>query len=84
MGDRPIADVLPEGADLSDPELAAIGSLQRLAKHWPRTLTLASMGGSLVIVRTGDRRFTDGSAAPERTAASVAYVEGIPNTGGDW
>jgi hypothetical protein len=84
MTDRPLADVLAEGDDLDDRELAAIGSLQRLAKRWPRSLTLASMGGSLVVVRTNDARFTDGGAAPERSAAAVAYVEGIPNTGGDW
>lgn len=85
MGDRPIADVSPEGDDLTDQELAAIGSLQRLAKRWPRSLTLASMGGQLVVVRTDSPVFQelDGSNL-NRHEAVVADIYGIPNTGGDW
>lgn len=69
--------------DLSPDETSAIRGLQRLARRWPRSLTLASMGGSLVVVRTGDDRFVDGDAL-ERQDAVLADIEGIPNTGGDW
>ena len=68
---------------LTDKELTAIVKLQKLAKTWPQTLTLASMGGSLVIVRTGDPRF-DADGTVERNQSTIDYIDGIPNTGGDW
>ncbi|WP_251151355.1 hypothetical protein [Cellulosimicrobium sp. Marseille-Q4280] len=69
--------------DLTADERRAIASLQRLARRWPRTLTLASMGGDLAVVRTGDPRFL-GEDSAARQEAIVADVRGIPNTGGDW
>ena len=64
-------------------EAAAIRSLQRLARRWPRSLTLASMGGSLVVVHTDDDRF-DSSSSLDRQDAIITDIHGIPNTGGDW
>jgi hypothetical protein len=69
--------------ELTPDERRAIASLRRLAARWPRTLTLASMGGDLAIVRTGDPRFL-GDDSAGRQEAIVADVRGIPNTGGDW
>lgn len=74
--------------DIDEPELTAeekraVASLKRLAGRWPRSLTVASMGGSLVVVRTGDERFDYGGSL-ERQEAVVADIYGIPNTGGDW
>ena len=69
--------------DLTTEELKAIVKLQKLAKTWPRSLTLASMGGSLVVVKTGDPRF-DAENTVERNEATIDYIDGIPNTGGDW
>ncbi|XKH58532.1 hypothetical protein LG293_15885 (plasmid) [Citricoccus nitrophenolicus] len=69
--------------ELTDAESKAIRSLQRLAKTWPRSLTVASMGGSLVVVHTNDDRF-DSERTLERHEAILADISGIPNTGGDW
>ncbi len=70
-------------AALSDTERKAIMSLHRLAKRWPRTLTLASIGGTLYVIRTGDPRY--GSADNiERGEAVIQAILGIPNDGGDW
>jgi hypothetical protein len=71
--------------ELSDEERKAIASLQRLAKRWPRSLTLASMGGQLVVVHTDSPVFQelDGSNL-NRHEAVLADIHGIPNTGGDW
>lgn len=69
--------------ELSGNERRAISSLQRLGKRWPKTLMLASMGGSLVVLRTNDPRF-DSENCMTRNDAVVADVHGIPNTGGDW
>lgn len=67
---------------LTAEEAAAIAALRRVAKRWPRTLTLLSMSGTLHVVRTGDGRLDlDG---PERCDASLATIAGIPNDGGDW
>ena len=77
-------DVTDEGdIRLSESERRAVASLQRLASRWPSSLTLASMGGTLVVVHSDDPRF-DSENAAERNDAALAYVEGIPNTGGDW
>lgn len=68
---------------MNEAEERAIASLQRLAKRWPRSLTLASMGGSLVVIHTRDERF-DADSTDERQEAVLADINGIPNTGGDW
>ncbi|GEL46604.1 hypothetical protein CHO01_17200 [Cellulomonas hominis] len=68
---------------LSPDEQRAIRSLRALAKRWPRTLTLASKGGELVVLRTRDPRF-DSDRTLERHQAITTEVRGIPNTGGDW
>lgn len=70
-------------ADVTPEEARAIASLKRLAAKWPRSLTLASMGGSLVVVHTNDERF-DSAGTVERETAVLADIHGIPNTGGDW
>lgn len=59
-------------------------ALQRLAKAWPRTLTLASMGGTLVVVHSNDKDFSDGWNPEVRQAGVLATIDDIPNTGGDW
>ena len=68
---------------LTDDERNAISALRRVSRRWPRTLTLASMGGALVVVSTDDVDFQDGTG-PERSEGVHAYIDGIPNTGGDW
>lgn len=68
---------------LTSEEVRAITSLTRLAARWPRTLRLASMGGSLVVVLSDDARFLSDDPGT-RQAAVVADITGIPNTGGDW
>lgn len=68
---------------LTDQERNAIASLQRLARRWPRSLELVSMGGGLHVIRVGDPRFGE----PEATVRAEAVIEtiiGIPNDGGDW
>lgn len=70
--------------ELTPEEEKAIASLQRLADRWPRSLTLASMDGSLVVVRTADPRFLDDGGGLDREEAVVADIRGIPNTGGGW
>lgn len=69
--------------ELTDPERKAISSLQRLARKWPRSLTLVSMGGALAVIRTGDPRFLEDGPL-ERHEAILEDINGIPNTGGDW
>lgn len=67
---------------LTRQEQAAIAALQRIARTWPRTLTLASMGGDIVVIRTADPRFINDNG--RRDDAVIADINGIPNTGGDW
>lgn len=76
-----------DGVVLSDDERRAIDTLKRLTRRWPRTLMLASMGGSLHVLRLRE----DGDhpmRADDRTAidpdAIVCSLPHIPNTGGDW
>lgn len=71
-------------AALSNEERNAIASLRRLAKRWPRSLTLASMDGDLVVIRTGDPRFDDFDGADRTDAVIADDFHGIPNTGGGW
>lgn len=80
---KPIAARGDNGDPLTVEEDKAIRSLERLAKRWPRSLTLVSMGGSLHVVHTADERM----GAPgniERAEAVLAGIVGIPNDGGDW
>lgn len=67
---------------LTKDEKAVIASLKRLAKRWPRTLTLAFMDGELVVFRTGDPLFL--SDDDRREESVIADIPGIPNTGGAW
>lgn len=69
--------------ELTRAEAAAVAKLRRLALSWPPSLTLASMDGTLVVVRTDDERFADGEG-PERQAGVITDIAGIPNTGGGW
>lgn len=62
--------------DLSIDEAAAIQSLMRLAKKWPRTLILFGGAGQSVSVR---KLAGDGSYFVQREVAHVA----IPSDGGD-
>lgn len=68
---------------LTADERKAVKALERVAQQWPRSITLASMGGTLVVVHTGDPQF-DGWSSEERSRAVLATIDGIPNTGGDW
>lgn len=68
---------------VTEEERKAIAALKRVARRWPRSLTVASMAGTLVIVHTGDPRF-DHEDNVIRNEATLDYIDGIPNTGGDW
>lgn len=68
---------------LDDDERRAIASLKRLAKRWPRSLTLASMGGSLYVLPTAHHDLPGGQGVDPDSV--LAYLgSDIPNTGGDW
>lgn len=54
-------------------EQKAIASLERLAKKWPKTLTLFSWSGSLCVFKSAD----DGHPC------HIGGISGIPNDGGD-
>ena len=86
--DRPHADLTDLGeATCTWPERATIGALQRLAKHWPRTLMLVSMDGGIQVVRTGAYHAAHdagGTGAERQQACVQADVDGIPNDGGGW
>jgi hypothetical protein len=62
--------------DLDIHETAAIQSLMRLAKKWPKTLILFGGDGQSISVR---KRAEDGSYFAQQEVASV----GIPSDGGD-
>lgn len=85
MADRPYPDLADASlaGDLTDPELAAIASLQRLAKRWPQSLKLVSMDGNLSVIRADDPRML-ADYGPERQEAVIADIDGIPNDGGGW
>lgn len=71
------------GDPMTPEEVRAVQSLARLAKRWPQTLKLVSMGGGLHVIHTGDPRF--GAALPSERGEAVLYsFDGIPNDGGDW
>lgn len=73
--------------DNSDPltneEAKAIRALERVASHWPQTLKLVSMGGSLHVIHTEDPRYHD-LLSHLRGDAVLKTIFGIPNDGGDW
>jgi hypothetical protein len=54
-------------------EAAAIRSLKRLAKKWPQSIRIFSQSGTLIVTKANSRGIQ----------ATVAFVEGIPNDGGD-
>lgn len=71
------------GDPLTPEEARAIQALHRLAKRWPQTLTLVSMGGSLHVIHGADERFHDPGNLV-RAEAVLDTIQGIPNDGGDW
>jgi fructoselysine-6-P-deglycase FrlB-like protein len=73
-------------SEMTDDERKAIAALQRLAKRWPKSLMLASMGGSLYVISTFDHAFDDevGGHVGVDPDKVLTYIDGIPNTGGDW
>jgi hypothetical protein len=69
--------------EITEEEARAIASLQRLAKKWPRSLTLFSWSGSLAVYHTAD---TDRLVVNHDGNAEdlvLTWIEGIPNGGGD-
>jgi hypothetical protein len=58
---------------LTTEEARAINSLRRLAKKWPQSLRLFSHSGTLLATKANSHDIQ----------AIVAYVEGMPNDGGD-
>ena len=60
-------------AELTAEETRAIQSMKRLAKRWPRSLTVFGQSGSMVIIHTADD-------PPWR---ALATISGIPCDGGD-
>lgn len=82
--DRPHADLTATAPSLSDPELSAIAALQRLARRWPRSLTLVSYDGSLSVIRSADLGAIADGNGPEREDLILANIDGIPNDGGGW
>lgn len=76
-------EYLGDNGDLmTQHEARAIGQLQRLARQWPKTLKLISMGGSLHVIHAADERYA--TEGPNRGDAVLATIHGIPNDGGDW
>jgi hypothetical protein len=71
------------GDPMTRAEIRAVQSLDRLAKRWPKTLKLVSMGGTLCVVHDDDERFHS-EHSPERGESVLYTFEGIPNDGGDW
>lgn len=76
---------------LSKEEKAAIASLRRLEKRWPKSLWLFSASGGLHVMKcgaNGERRVLasksgDDSEGGMDSSAIVATID-IPNDGGDW
>jgi hypothetical protein len=64
-------------------ELAAIRSLERLARKWPKTLMLLSMNGRLRAIHTTDWSRVAETFAGDGEMLSVS-IPGITNDGGDW
>jgi hypothetical protein len=77
----PIGD---DGRELDQRQVNVIADLQTLARKWPDSLYLASMGGSLHVMRTGengDRVYTSSGALDPAYSVDTVPIE---NTGGDW
>ena len=71
------------GDPLTRQEVNAIQSLHRLAKRWPQSLKLVSMGASLYVIHADDERFHADDAIT-RGESVLDSIAGIPNDGGDW
>ena len=67
-----------DGDLMTRDEAIAIGQLQRLAIHWPKTLKLVSMDSQLYVIRNDDK------PAHEHVDHTLAHIVGIPNDGGGW
>lgn len=69
---------------LTTEEKAAIRTLERLAKRWPKTLWLYSASGSLHVMRCGPQgehvETPMGGSDPTYRITKI----NIPNDGGDW
>jgi hypothetical protein len=65
-------------------EWQAIRALERLAKTWPRTLKLVSMGSGLHVIHADDARFDGDNTPAVRGQSILATIAGMPNGGGDW
>ena len=61
-------------------ERRAIRDLRTLASRWPDTLKLFSAAGSLIVLPADYDCGPDGRLDP---AVVLAYIDGIPNDGGD-
>lgn len=70
--------------DQTSQERAAIATLKRLAKRWPKTLWLFSAAGSLCVMRNGPdgRPVTVSDSGMDQDY--VLDTIDIPNSGGDW
>jgi hypothetical protein len=75
-------DELPE-EEFTPEELAAIRSLKRLGRKWPKTLMLLSLEGGLYVTHTADQGAiaTSIDRAPD---VPIVQIDGIPNDGGAW
>lgn len=82
-----VAPKLPEPSeDFTEEERKAIKSLERLSKKWPKSLTLFSWSGTLVVFRTDDVRNQvgeTGEAGYSLNDVPSVSIYGIPNDGGD-
>jgi hypothetical protein len=76
--------IADNGDAVTEEEAKAIRALQRLARRWPRTLTLASMGGTLVVFHGADPRWDESRGTNRAEAILFDDFGGIPNDGGDW
>ena len=74
--------------ELTASEQNAIAALRRLAKRWPKTLTLVSMDGGLQVVDTAIYHAINGPETPDAATRQgmcvLADINGIPNDGGGW
>jgi hypothetical protein len=74
----------PPEIEVTEEERKAIAALKRLARRWPRSLTLLSYDGSLSVVHTADRDYISDGDGTERQDRILADIDGIPNDGGAW
>lgn len=64
--------------NLTVEEKQAINDLELLAKKWPKTLTLFSLAGNLIVLK-----IPKGHKEGAFLQYEVADINGIPNDGGD-